>query len=554
MEANCAKRNLGAYYTPEALSDILCGWAIREATDRVFEPSFGGCGFLKSAATALRNCGQKSPENQIYGCDVDESAFGYLQDVFSKPVDTKRFFLGDFLTFEKPDRWPRAFEAVVGNPPYLPYRKIENSAKAEARSKLSSVGFDLDLRASLWAYFVALSAFEVAPGGRMAWVLPSSFLHANYANDLREFLIGLFSKLHAFEIEERLFLSDGTEEKSIVLLGAGKIGAASANTNKIDSDISLTRCSGLDDLKLAVADWDRGLGDASISCGSAVQDSLPRPVRILLSRLDSLKECTSVGGLLDIRIGLVTGNNKFFVLDENARRDLGLTSSELSRVVGKFKFVPGISFSEDDHDDLLESGGRGYLVSCTEESRASPNLKAYLATYSREDRKSCATFKKRAVWSAPDDKNPPDAFFPVMHHAGPRLVLNVAGLPCTNTIHRAFFKHGTSEQTKRLACVSLLSTFSQLSSESVGRSYGAGVLKHEPREAERIRLLMPKVHGNAVNAAYARCDRLLRTGDTEAARRAADELLFSALKRSGSEQEIKILDSTLSRVRAIRHR
>ena len=43
------RRILGAYYTPERLSQLLTDWAIRHVDDTVLEPSFGGCGFLATA-------------------------------------------------------------------------------------------------------------------------------------------------------------------------------------------------------------------------------------------------------------------------------------------------------------------------------------------------------------------------------------------------------------------------------------------------------------------------------------------------------------------------
>ncbi|EFG8200284.1 N-6 DNA methylase, partial [Escherichia coli] len=69
------RRQLGAYYTPERLSDMLAFWAIRSSADQVLEPSFGGCGFLQSAVKALKDCGSRNPKNSIFGCDIDAVAF-----------------------------------------------------------------------------------------------------------------------------------------------------------------------------------------------------------------------------------------------------------------------------------------------------------------------------------------------------------------------------------------------------------------------------------------------------------------------------------------------
>jgi adenine-specific DNA-methyltransferase len=148
------RRKLGAFYTPEKLSQILSEWAIRSDTDFVLEPSFGGCGFLQSARKALAALGCLELRHQIYGCDIDPVAFDCLASVFDAPVDLERFVRGDFLNVQSPDHWPEQFEAILANPPYIPYQAIG----AERRDELSNRPFQIEGvagRASLWAYFVA---------------------------------------------------------------------------------------------------------------------------------------------------------------------------------------------------------------------------------------------------------------------------------------------------------------------------------------------------------------------------------------------------------------
>ena len=76
------KKRLGAFYTPEALTDVICEWAIASSDARVLEPSFGGCGFLKSAAERFRLLGSTNPQLNLYGCDIDSYAFEHLSNTF----------------------------------------------------------------------------------------------------------------------------------------------------------------------------------------------------------------------------------------------------------------------------------------------------------------------------------------------------------------------------------------------------------------------------------------------------------------------------------------
>ena len=47
------KRLLGAYYTPDALANILAKWALVAERGTVLDPSFGRCAFLSAAAKIL---------------------------------------------------------------------------------------------------------------------------------------------------------------------------------------------------------------------------------------------------------------------------------------------------------------------------------------------------------------------------------------------------------------------------------------------------------------------------------------------------------------------
>src|ERR1700722_3845679 len=113
------RRALGIYYTPHRVSSSLCDWAVRRDSDRVLEPSFGGCVFLVEAAAALRERGAQRPFTQLYGCDVDKRAFTHLQNAFPKRDIRSRFVRGDFLQLALGGHLRSTVDAVVGNPPYI---------------------------------------------------------------------------------------------------------------------------------------------------------------------------------------------------------------------------------------------------------------------------------------------------------------------------------------------------------------------------------------------------------------------------------------------------
>lgn len=544
-EINCdrlleERRKIGAFYTPEPLSQILSDWAIRSSQDTILEPSFGGCGFLQSAQRRLIELGCSRPRTQIYGCDIDSVAFDYLADVFQAPVDLGRFSQADFLEVSPGGAWPETFSVVLANPPYIPYQELGT----ERRQALSSTKWPIDGvagRASLWAYFLAHSLSFLAKDGRMAWVLPGAFLQADYAKPIRTYLAGAFKRVAAIVIRERIFLDVGADEETVILLADGYQASAS-------SHIELGQVETLDALRQLIADWHDGKWVGKKSNLRPAALNLSAIESGALARMEDLSDCKSLGDVASVQIGLVTGANEFFVLGDKGLEDAGLQENDCTPILAKFIAAPGVSFAPTDHLSFLASGGRGYLVD-SDEQCGNERVQAYLATFSLERRTTTSTFRKRKIWSKPDDGRVPDAFFPVMHHWGPRLVLNPHGFTNTNTIHRVYFSEAVDEAKRKLIAISLLSSFSQLSAELVGRRYGSGVLKHEPREAEKIRLLLPKVSPIAIEKAFNAVDRDLRSGERESAMKQADRLVYTAGKIDDWEAVSTQLSTALDHIR-----
>ena len=535
------RRQLGAYYTPERLSQILSNWAIRSAVDTVLEPSFGGCGFLAAARDTLAAKGASVPACQIFGCDVDPVAFSYLASAFGGPTDTEGFVLRDFLDCDRVAEWPDEFSVILGNPPYIPHHRIGRDRVKELAERPKTIA-DVGGRSSLWAYFLAHAVKHLKAGGRMAWVLPGAFLQADYAEPIRLYLGEHFDRCVALLVRERLFVSEGTDEETVILLAEGHRSERRPNA------VEVGEADTLDELESLMARWDArewagikgGFAPAALSMSAAALQ--------VHADMAASSAAVSLGSIARIQIGLVTGSNEFFVLSRGRADELGLPRSDCMPVLSKFRAAPGVELKEADLDAYSAQGGRTQLVS-SRHLRAGSPVWDYLATFPEERRAVVSTFKKRAVWSETCDDKTPDAFFPVMHHTGPRLVLNSLGCQCTNTIHRVYFKGRLTWPRRQLIALSMLTTFTQISAELCGRRYGSGVLKHEPRDAERILLLLPLVADADVEEAFNQVEWLLKAGDPDGARRSADLAILSWSTINSTSKTRALLDKTLTEMR-----
>ena len=117
-----------------------------------------------------------------------------------------------------------------------------------------------------------------------------------------------------------------------------------------------------------------------------------------------------------------------------------------------------------------------------------------------------------------------------------RLTTNQAGARHLNSVHGVYLKEEVREIAREVLPVASLNSMTLLGAELVGRSYGGGVLKIEPREADRWWVpsagLMTE-HRDALVALKPRVQRMLQAKNLFGAVALVDEVVLGAL--SGSQ-------------------
>ncbi len=93
-----------------------------------------------------------------------------------------------------------------------------------------------------------------------------------------------------------------------------------------------------------------------------------------------------------------------------------------------------------------------------------------------------------------------------------------------------------------------INSLTLLSAELVGRSYGGGVLKLEPSEAEALLMPpLPATHGKSLD----QVDRLIRAGDLTGALTISDQVLLQQ-QLGVTAAEVALLREALGRLRSRR--
>jgi methylase of polypeptide subunit release factors len=206
------RRVQGAYYTPEAVVRYIVGetlisdlWQANSPT--VLDPACGDGAFLCEVAQRLvERFGSDAvgiAQRSLFGVDCDSEAVTearrnvarrLLGETASGPRAAqlaaklkKNFIVADALLDPLPPKWPREFDAIVGNPPYVNIRRLANDPQTVARYRqrfsCAERGFDL------YVLFIERAIELLRSGGRCGLIVPNKLATLEYAAACRQLLM-----------------------------------------------------------------------------------------------------------------------------------------------------------------------------------------------------------------------------------------------------------------------------------------------------------------------------------------------------------------------------
>lgn len=221
-----------------------------------------------------------------------------------------------------------------------------------------------------------------------------------------------------------------------------------------------------------------------------------------------------------IDIGVVTGDNSFFVLTQAEAESLGIEEYTVP-LIGRSQQLEGAVVSADDWGRLASQGSKVLLFHANgEQGRGlSRAARAYIASGEARGANKGYKCSIRSLWYSVPAIWSPDCLLFRQIHDFPRVVLNLVKAVSTDTIHRMRCK----TEPERLV-PNLYTHLTAASAEIEGRSYGGGVLELEPTEAER--LLVPSQLHPAMPVWE--IDRLVRAGKLDVVLRENDRLVLMA--------------------------
>ena len=507
-QENIIQKLRGGYYTPPAIARFLADWAAQSPCDEILEPSCGDGELLTAAAQRLLALGAtpKQIGAQIQGVELFASEAELARARLSAlgVAQADAVTVCDFFDFED-QAWGlvgRRFDAVVGNPPFLRYHSFPEAQRERAFRIMRTAGLKPTRLTNAWVPFLIAASLRLKDNGRLAMVIPAELLQVKYAEETRAFLARHFGSLTIITFR-RLVFADIQQE--VVLLLAEK-------TPRIESGIDVIELEDADDLanyqvNLRERRHLKTIDHAQEKWIKYYLDADEIELLRQAKRHPALKRFGQVGC---VDVGVVTGNNAFFVLTQEQISRWRLENLTIP-LVGRSAQLPGLVLSAAEWEALREKNGLCSLLKLPEMPfEELPKMaQAYVRHGEREGVADGFKCRNRKFWYVAPSLWTPDAFlFRQIYHY-PKLVLNPAGAISTDTIHRV--RYHQSEQGAQITA-SFMNALTFAFSETMGRSYGGGVLELEPNEADAL----PLPYFDLIALDFGAIDELERAGNIEA--------------------------------------
>lgn len=529
----------GGYYTPELISKFLTNWAIRSPEDKILEPSCGDGNILVESYKVLKNYGASgNSDKKLIGVEYfqqeAEKAEKRLLNLDGN-LDLAEIVVGDFFEYYvKKLNFDKSFDVVVGNPPFIRYQNFPEEQKSIALELMRKNGLRPNRLTNAWLAFLVCSTLVLNKNGRLAMVIPAELFQVNYAAEVRKYLSDYFKRIFIITFKKLIFKE---VQQEVVLLLAEKNSSNLEGINVIEVD-DIAELSGLQLKEIN----ENNLKPIDHNKDKWTKYFLDKDEILLLKHIKNHPQIVDSGDIFEVDVGIVTGQNSFFVMGGKDLKKYGLEES-CHKIVTRSNQLRGLIFSEGDFNQNVEKNLPSFLFYPQDETEKpfSDSIQKYILDGEKKEVHKGYKCSNRKQWYKVPSVWRPDAFMLRQVHEYPKLVTNSTTASCTDTLHRVRFKNGYSPtQIANLFLNSLTFSFAEIT----GRSYGGGVLTFEPSEAEKLPL--PLVKNDFAD--IGEIDRLLREGNIHEILKINDEKILK--KELGfSAKDIKMLNSIWTKLK-----
>jgi hypothetical protein len=315
------------HLTPPELAMQITKYAVGLLGDSVSidfgDPAVGTGAFYAALIQAVGQAGISS----AFGVDINSDQVAAAQWRWSDKG--LRVVKGDYLHM---DMLPKR-TLILANPPYLRHQGIPSSYKIRLLERASlRTEIKISARSGLYVYFLLLSHDWMAADGVAAWLIPREFMKSIYGSSVRQYLTENVElcRLHDFGSDVPQF-ENATVAASVVFF-----------RNRLTSPNHEVLLTSGRDLNAPVYSEQVRLRDLQGVSGW----SIPHRKAVRANWHD-----TNIGDVFNVRRGIATGANDFFVMSRIVAEKCGIPECALVPILPKIRRL---------RKEIIETEADGY--------------------------------------------------------------------------------------------------------------------------------------------------------------------------------------------------
>ncbi len=472
-EAREALRGKGQFWTPAWVAEAMAAYALADNPPHIFDPAVGEGAFFRAVHNVTQANGQAV---EMLGMETDALALEEAEASGLSANDLRQVRIGDFVL--SPPR--RDFEAIIANPPYIRHHRLSSDTKAILqRSAADFAGLKIDGRAGLHVYFLIQALQLLAPGGRLAFILPADVAEGKSAPDLWRWITGRYCLEAVVTFAPDATPFPGVDTNALVFL----IRNAPPTLNFTWARV---RRAATPDLKAWIVSCLQGYGTTDLEVhtrqvAEGLKAGLSRPF------VEESASGWMLGDFASVVRGVATGANDFFLLTRAQTEELQLPDEFLLPAVGRTRDV-NTEVLLAEHIAALDAAGRPtQLLSLPSQplEAFAPALRAYLEQGRQMGLPDKALIQQRSPWYKMEKRRVPPFLFAYLGRRSARFIRNEAGaIPLTGFL--CVYPHQEDGEAQDQLWTILRHPETVENLARVGKSYGSGAIKVEPRALERL--------------------------------------------------------------------
>lgn len=470
---NTDQKLRGAYYTPTQLADAMVSlFAAEKNIKTILEPSCGDGVFIDAVIKA----GLINNIDLFKAIEIESNEVELLKERFKKveKIDIQK---KDFFDCYNETYQTMKYDLIIGNPPYIRYQYLTESQRMIQSKILTSHGMKSNKLINAWVGFLVACVQMLSENGRIAFVIPAEILQVAYAEDLRLYLSNHFQKITLITFKKLVF--PDIEQEVVVFIG---------EKCKEEKGIRMFEMENLDDFSAI---------DLTKNGYQKMQHVKEKWTKYFVNNneielIQNIKKDTRFQNFSDcgiINVGITTGNNNYFSIDEKTVNEYELSTVSLP-LIGRSAHAHGIYFTKEDWMKNVRNNKKAQLIKFPDVPYENYNQKhkEYIQNGENQGENKGYKCSIRNRWYIVPSIWVPDAFFLRRNNLYPKFVLNHCEAVSTDTMHRIKFN---AEVDPELLLLSYYNSISFAFTEICGRSYGGGVLEILPGEVGNI--ILPKL-------------------------------------------------------------